>query len=63
MVIVIESVFHEGSKYYPEVFLDEYLYKLVMLEYDRVDMPVGIDLNKTYGCTNLLFAITGTFSR
>ena len=28
MIIIIISVFHEGNKYYPEVFLDECLYKL-----------------------------------
>ena len=28
MIIVIKAVFSENSKYYPQVFLDEYLYKL-----------------------------------
>ena len=28
MIIVVRSVFHEGNKCYPHVFLDEYLYKL-----------------------------------
>ena len=28
MVIVVKSVFHEGSKCYAQVFLDECLYKL-----------------------------------
>ena len=28
MIIVVRSVFHEGKKYYPQVFLDEYLYNL-----------------------------------
>ena len=28
MVIVVRSVFREDSKYYPQVFLYEYLYKL-----------------------------------
>ena len=28
MIIVVRVVFHENSKYYPKVFLDEYLYKL-----------------------------------
>ena len=45
MVIVIKSVIHEGSTYYPQVFLEEYFYKFLMLEYDRVyDMSEGIDL-------------------
>ena len=28
MVTVVISVFHVGSKYYPQIFLYEYLYKL-----------------------------------
>ena len=28
MIIVARFVFHEGNKYYPQVFLDECLYKL-----------------------------------
>ena len=28
MEIAVRSVFHKGNKYYPQVFLDECLYKL-----------------------------------
>ena len=28
MAIVVRAVFHENNKYYPQVSLDEYLYKL-----------------------------------
>ena len=28
MIIVVSVVFHENNKYYPQVFLDECLYKL-----------------------------------
>ena len=28
MVIVVRDAFHENNKYYPQVFLDECLYKL-----------------------------------
>ena len=28
MIIVVRVVFHENTKYYPQVFLDECLYKL-----------------------------------
>ena len=28
MIIVVRFVFHEGNKYYPQVFLDECLHKL-----------------------------------
>ena len=28
MIIIVRTVFHENKKYYPQVFLDECLYKL-----------------------------------
>ena len=28
MIIVVRAIFHENNKYYPQVFLDECLYKL-----------------------------------
>ena len=28
MTIVVRAIFHENTKYYPQVFLDEFLYKL-----------------------------------
>ena len=28
MTVVVRAVFHEENKYYPEVFLDQCLYKL-----------------------------------
>ena len=28
MIIVVRAVFHEGNKYYPQVFLEKCLYKL-----------------------------------
>ena len=28
MIIVVRAAFHENNKYYPQVFLDECLYKL-----------------------------------
>ena len=47
---VVRSVFHEGNNYYPQGFLGECLYKLKMLEYDKIDVSEGINVNKTYGC-------------
>ena len=35
---IVRSVFEEDGKYYPQVFLDEFLYELKMLEYDRIDI-------------------------
>ena len=48
MTITIRSVFKEDGKLYPQVFLDETLYELhvqKMLEYDRIDISEGIDVN------------------
>ena len=39
MTIVVRSVFEDEGKSYPQVYLDECLYELKMLEYDRIDVP------------------------
>ena len=31
ITIFVRAVFHENNKYYPQVFLDEYLYKLQII--------------------------------
>ena len=49
MVIVVRSVFDEVNKCYLEVFLDECLYNIYMLEYDRIDISEVIHVNKTNG--------------
>ena len=46
LTIVIRSVFQEDGKYYLQVFLDECLYQLQILEYERNNIPEGIDVNK-----------------
>ena len=45
IAIIIRSLTKEDDKYYPQLFLDDCLYK--MLEYDRIDISEGIDTNKT----------------
>ena len=47
LIIVVRSVFKEGGKYYSHVFVDDTLYKVRMLEYDRFDISERIDINKT----------------
>ena len=47
LTIVVRSVFHEDSKYYPKKFFDKYLCELEMLEYDKIDISKGVDVNKT----------------
>ena len=44
--ILVWSVFQEDNKYYPHVFLEEFLYESQRLEYDRIYILKGIDLNK-----------------
>ena len=46
MTITIISVFEENGKLYPQVFLDDTLYELNFLEYDRIDISEGIDVIK-----------------
>ena len=57
MIIVVRAMFHEYNKNYPQVFLNEYLHKLWMPEYDRTKMHEGIDIKKP----SVLFVITATF--
>ena len=45
MAIVIRSVFKDERKSYPQIYLGECLYELQMLEYDRIDISEGIDVN------------------
>ena len=58
MTITMRSVFEEDGKIYPQVFLDDTLYKLStlnvnckqcikILEYNKIDIWEGIDVNKT----------------
>ena len=50
MTITIRSVFEEEGKLYPQVYLHDTLYELniqKMLEYDKIDISEGIDVNKT----------------
>ena len=57
------SIFNDGSKYYPQVFLDNCLCKLagqgVNVDYDRTDISEGIDADKTDSFA--LFVIASTF--
>ena len=67
VVIVVGSVFNEGNKYYPQVYWEECFYKLQMLEYDMIDVFIGIAINKTNGSgkpnglSRCFIYVTGTF--
>ena len=47
MTIIIRSVFEEDGQLYPQFFLDFFVWSIKMLEYDRIDISEGIDVNKT----------------
>ena len=56
------SVFQEDKKYYPQVFLDECLYELLILEYDRINLSDWTDLEKKHTHqNNVIIAIIDTF--
>ena len=37
LTVIVRSASEEDGKYYPQVCLDECLYELYMLEYDKID--------------------------
>ena len=57
MTIVIKSLIEKDNKFYPEISLNHCSYEIKhslvqrtyknMLEYDRIDLSEGIDVNKT----------------
>ena len=46
LTVIVRSVFEESSTYNLQVFFRR-LYELWMLEYDRIDISEGIDINRT----------------
>ena len=46
-MIVLRLVLHENNTYHAQVFLDECLYKLWKIYYDRIEVPEEIDINET----------------
>ena len=61
LTIIVRSVFQEDNKYYLKVFLDEILYELQMLEYDRTDISKGVDVNQKMHQESVIFVIIGIF--
>ena len=47
LTIIVRCVFEEHGKFYWQLFLDYCLYEVWMLEYNRIDISEGIDVNKT----------------
>ena len=47
ITIIVTTAFEEDGKYYPQILLDQCLYEVEMLEYERNVISEGIDLNKS----------------
>ena len=62
LTIVIRCIFEKDGKYYPQIFLDDSLYELQMLEFERIHALEGIDVYKSRdNQKNLIFVIIGIF--
>ena len=48
IIIFVRAVFHENNKYYPQVFLGEYLYKLLKKMCQPYACSRCLDLLKTF---------------
>ena len=46
LIVNVTSVCEEDGQYYAHVFLDECLYEVRILEYDRIYILEEIDVNK-----------------
>ena len=46
LIIIVRFVFQEDGKYYPQMLLAKCLYKLWMLQYDRIDISEVHDVKK-----------------
>ena len=47
LTVIVRSVFEEDGKYYPETFLRRmFTWVIKLLQYDRIDASVGIDIKK-----------------
>ena len=46
MTIIIRCILQKGEILYPQIYLDECLYELQMLEYNRIDISEEIDIKK-----------------
>ena len=57
--IIIRAIFAQDGKYYPQLFLDDGFIK--MLEYKRIDISGGIDVNMTNKSKNVCSVIIGIF--
>ena len=47
VTVIVRCIFEEYGKFYPQLYLVDCLYEGQMLEYNRIDISEGIDVNKT----------------
>ena len=47
LTIVIRCIFERDDKYYPQIFLNDSLLEIQMLEYERIHDLEGIDVYKS----------------
>ena len=47
LAVVVRSVFEEDNKYYPQFFRWMFLWVIKMVEYERIDVSDGININKS----------------
>ena len=59
LTIIVRSAFEDEGKFFPQAYLDECLYELQRLEYDRIDISEGIDINKTNASKECVFVPIG----
>ena len=44
---IVRCIFEEDGTFYSQLCLDDCLYEVSMLDYDKIDISEGIDVNKT----------------
>ena len=47
LIIIIRCIFPDGKKLYPQIYLMNVFMNYKMLEYNRIDILAGTDINKT----------------
>ena len=57
----VRTVFQEDKMYYLQVSLGAYLHELQWVEYDRIGVSEGIDVNRMNASKHMVFVIIGDF--
>ena len=60
VTVIVRCIFEEYGKFYPQLYLDNCLYEGQMLEYNRIDISEGIDVNKTSAASILKILVLST---